>query len=88
MKRQAAYCDGVSRRAVLQAGLAGTIGLGLSDLLRLQAQGAEQGGRTDTAIIYLELAGGPTQHETYDPKSIAVPCLQFARPSAACRLAS
>ncbi len=63
------FCDGITRRGMIQAGLAGTIGLTLSDLLRLRAESAERGvERRDTAIIYLELAGGPTQHETYDPK--------------------
>ncbi len=63
------FCDRVSRRVALQAGLAGTIGLGLPELLRQRALGAEQGSPVkDTAVIFLELAGGPTQHETYDPK--------------------
>ena len=65
----AEFCDRISRRSILQAGLAGTIGLSLPDLLRLQAVGADKKiPRTDTSVIYLELAGGPTQHETYDPK--------------------
>jgi len=63
------YCDGMSRRVVLQAGLAGTIGLSLPELLRLQAESAEKKGEArETAVIYIEMAGGPTQHETYDPK--------------------
>lgn len=64
------FCDGVTRRGLIQAGLGGLIGLSLPDLLRLQAQSAEQSTpiKRDTAVIYLELAGGPTQHETYDPK--------------------
>lgn len=63
------FCDGISRRNVLQAGLAGAIGLSLPDLLRLQAESAETGTpKRDTAVIFLEMAGGPTQHETYDPK--------------------
>lgn len=65
------FCDGVSRRTVIQAGLAGTIGLSLPELLRLQSCNAATTGTlppAKTAVIYLELAGGPTQHETYDPK--------------------
>ncbi|GAB4140037.1 MAG: DUF1501 domain-containing protein [Planctomycetaceae bacterium] len=64
------FCDRISRRSILQAGLAGTVGLSLPDLLRLQAESAEKtsSAKPDTAIIYVELAGGPTQHETYDPK--------------------
>lgn len=73
MTRQSrfSFCDGVSRRSVLQAGLGGLIGLSLPDLLRLRNQAAAAGGQRDTAVIYLELAGGPTQHETYDPKPLA-----------------
>ncbi|MDB5337550.1 MAG: hypothetical protein JWN70_3169, partial [Planctomycetaceae bacterium] len=60
---------GVSRRSLLQAGLAGMFGLSLPDMLRLQAQGAEPGRKArDASVIFVELAGGPTQHETYDPK--------------------
>src|SRR5438093_1596502 len=66
---QNSFCDGISRRHLLQAGLAGTIGLSLPELFRRQARGAESSGSPrNTSIIYIELAGGPTQHETYDPK--------------------
>lgn len=73
MTRQGLFdcCDGVSRRSILQAGLGGLIGLSLPELLRLRAQAGEVSGPSDTAVIYLELAGGPTQHETYDPKPLA-----------------
>ena len=73
MTRQGKFhcCDGVSRRSLLQAGLGGLIGLSLPELLRLRAQAAEGNAASDTAVIYLELAGGPTQHETYDPKPLA-----------------
>jgi len=63
------FCDGISRRGLIQAGLGGIIGLSLPDLLRLRAESAES--TSGTAVIYLELAGGPTQHETYDPKPSA-----------------
>ncbi len=64
------FCDGITRRGMLKFGLAGAVGLSLPELLKLQAQSAEtaQTTRSDTAVIFLELAGGPTQHETYDPK--------------------
>lgn len=63
------FCDGITRRTMIRAGLFGTIGLSLPDLLRLKAQSAERGiEQLDTSVIYIELAGGPTQHETYDPK--------------------
>lgn len=61
------FCDGISRRGLIQAGLGGVIGLSMPELLRMRAESAEGSGQ-DTAVIYLELAGGPTQHETYDPK--------------------
>lgn len=68
-RRTTEFCDGISRRAVVQAGLTGMIGLSLPEILRLQAHAAEgKSSRKDTAVIFLELAGGPTQHETYDPK--------------------
>ncbi|MGF1580477.1 MAG: DUF1501 domain-containing protein [Gemmataceae bacterium] len=62
------FCDGISRRGLIKAGLGGFIGLSMADLLRLQADSAAHNSRPDTAVIFLELAGGPTQHETYDPK--------------------
>ncbi len=64
------YCDGLSRRTLLRAGLAGTIGLSVPDILRLQAANSSKSDTAvpDTAVIYVEMAGGPTQHETYDPK--------------------
>ncbi|MEO2024256.1 MAG: DUF1501 domain-containing protein [Fuerstiella sp.] len=62
------FCDGINRRGFVKAGLTGLTGLSLPDLLRLRAEAALGGARSDTAVIFLELAGGPTQHETYDPK--------------------
>ena len=62
------FCDGIRRREALLAGLSGLAGLSLPDLLRLRAEAAQQGRSKNTAVIFLELAGGPTQHETYDPK--------------------
>ena len=69
VSQRAQFCDGISRRGLIQAGLGGIIGLSMPELLRLRASAAEaSGAKLDTAVIYLELAGGPTQHETYDPK--------------------
>ena len=67
------YCDGITRRDLLQAGLAGLIGLSMPELLRLRAQAAStsSGSSRDRAVIFLEMAGGPAQHETYDPKPLA-----------------
>jgi len=70
--RTSDFCDGISRRSVVKAGLTGLAGLSLPDLLRLQARSAERGvPQNETAIIFVEMAGGPTQHETYDPKPYA-----------------
>lgn len=57
----------VSRRGFLYAGLASSLGgLVLPDILRLRAAaGAE---KRPTAVIFVYLAGGPSQHETFDPK--------------------
>src|SRR5437870_11160829 len=65
--------DGWSRRALLRVGGLGAAGLTLPALLRRRAEAA----LTETAvplfgraknIIYLYLAGGPSQYETFDPK--------------------
>ena len=66
---RAGFCDGLSRRSMIRAGAGGIIGLSMADLLKLRAaNAASTGGRRDTAMVYLELAGGPSQHETWDPK--------------------
>lgn len=55
-----------SRRAFLQAGAMGAAGLSLSDLLRAEATSGR--GHTDKSAIILWMRGGPSQHETWDPK--------------------
>src|SRR5262245_1500282 len=56
----------ISRRGLLGAGLASVGGLVLPDILRLRAAaGAET---RPTSVIFVFLAGGPSQHETFDPK--------------------
>lgn len=56
-----------SRRGFLAAGLASSLGgLVLPNILRLRAAaGAE---KRPTSVIFVFLAGGPSQHETFDPK--------------------
>ena len=56
---------GCSRRAALIAGGLGVVGLSLPQLLR-----AESGVRTkrDKSIILIVPWGGPSQHDTFDPK--------------------
>jgi hypothetical protein len=61
---------GMTRRRFVQSTLlAGGLGLGLGDLLRLRAQSTPAGLRQpDTAVIQVWLGGGPSQFETFDPK--------------------
>ncbi len=68
--KQASFCDGHTRRSFLQAGFLGLGGLTLPQLLQARARIGEQNGTSarKTSVIYIELAGGPTQFETYDPK--------------------
>jgi hypothetical protein len=66
------YCDGLSRRSFLQAGVLGLTGLALPDWLRFRAQATEAGKSTkDTAVILVWLDGGPTHLDTYDLKPAA-----------------
>jgi hypothetical protein len=63
------YCDGHRRRDFLALGAAGLASFGLGDLLRARAAAKEQSGsRKETSVILLWLDGGPSQHDTYDPK--------------------
>ena len=74
----ARFCDGINRRNALQVGslaIASSLGTGLQldQILRNRAaQAAEASPTTQapktTSVIFIELAGGPTQFETYDPK--------------------
>ena len=60
----------LNRRGFVKAGFLGMAGLALPDLLRLE-QAARAAGRPtsrDKAVIILWMRGGPSQHETWDPK--------------------
>lgn len=65
-------CNGVSRRDFLQLGLGGSVGVGLSSLLRMKAQAASSGGlvssKKNVNCILVWLDGGPSHYETFDPK--------------------
>jgi len=65
MKNQ--YCDGVSRRNFVQAGLGG---LGLSQLLGARVLAAEGSPRAKSCI-FVWMDGGPSHYETFDPKPSA-----------------
>ncbi|MBM3839685.1 MAG: DUF1501 domain-containing protein [Verrucomicrobia bacterium] len=65
-------CDGVSRRDFLHLGVLTTLGLSLTDLLRLQAQSAATPGSSSSAraksCILIWLDGGPSHLDTFDLK--------------------
>jgi hypothetical protein len=65
-------CDGLPRRDFLRAGFLGLGGLSLSQLLqhRAQAAAARKSVRK-TSVLFVEMAGGPSQHDTYDPKPLS-----------------
>jgi len=60
--------DAFSRRGFLRAGVLGMGGLTLPEVLRARAAGNVADRNPPTSVIFVELAGGPTQFETYDPK--------------------
>ncbi|MDP6904978.1 MAG: DUF1501 domain-containing protein, partial [Verrucomicrobiota bacterium] len=64
--KQTSFCDGHTRRSFLQAGFLGLGGLTLPRLLEARSQKGVAA--KETSVIYIELTGGPTQFETYDPK--------------------
>ncbi|MBT6485845.1 MAG: DUF1501 domain-containing protein [Planctomycetaceae bacterium] len=59
----------LSRRTAIQAGGIGLLGLGMNHVagLREMATGAETLPKPK-AVIYIFLSGGPTQHDSFDPK--------------------
>lgn len=65
-------CEGVRRRDFLQVGTLGIGGLALADLFRLESL-AGTGNRLlkDRSVVVLNLQGGPTHIETFDPKMTA-----------------
>ncbi len=62
-------CDGVTRRDFVRIGSLTLGGMTLADLLRFRSLQANQGQPSPkTSVIFIELDGGPSQFETYDPK--------------------
>ena len=62
---------GISRRSCLKIGSLGLGGLTLPDILThraLQAAENSAAAKRDTAVILFWMAGGPSHHETFDPK--------------------
>tara|TARA_B100000029_G_scaffold94314_1_gene84500 strand:- start:5121 stop:7022 length:1902 start_codon:yes stop_codon:yes gene_type:complete len=68
---QKAFCDGMSRRRMLEVGSLSTMGLGLPGLLAQQAAAAPEGdgifGRAKRVIL-LFMWGGPAHQDTWDMK--------------------
>ena len=60
-------CDGVRRRDFLRLGLLGATGLTLPNYLRWADAGELRTGRAKSAI-FINLSGGPSHLDTFDPK--------------------
>ncbi|MEX0714155.1 MAG: DUF1501 domain-containing protein, partial [Pirellulales bacterium] len=59
----------VDRRTLVRAGGLSLISAGMSDLLRLEAQAATAARPARAkAVVFVWANGGPSQHETWDPK--------------------
>jgi hypothetical protein len=64
-------CAGMARRDFIQLGLGGMMGLGLADILRLQAAEAvtpTTKSKKPVNCILVWLDGGPSHYESFDPK--------------------
>jgi Protein of unknown function (DUF1501) len=62
------YCDGIRRREFVRVGLLSAAGWGLCDYLRLAAAGEIKPDAKATAAIFINLAGGPSHLDSFDPK--------------------
>lgn len=60
-------CQALSRRRFLQVGALSTFGLSLPGLLQSQAAARDER-RRDVSCILLWMSGGPSHHDTFDPK--------------------
>lgn len=63
----------IGRRELLRVGGLSLFGTGLADLLRLESHAASAGSRPTLpgkakSVVFIFQAGGPSQHETVDPK--------------------
>jgi hypothetical protein len=59
-------CQALDRRQFLQVGAVGAFGLSLPGLLRSRAAADKR--HKDVSCILLWMSGGPSHHETFDPK--------------------
>ena len=62
------YCDGIRRRQWLKAGAFGGFGLGLADLLRMEAHGELAGESRGKSAICIYLDGGQSHLDSWDLK--------------------
>lgn len=76
-------CDGLTRRSFLRVGSLGLAGLSLADLLAGSAHAGRADYVRDKSVVFLYLAGGPSQIETFDPKMDAP--VQVRSMTGACR---
>ena len=61
----------IRRRELLKVGGLTLVGTELSDLLRLEAEAVDTAvdrSGTATSVVFIYQSGGPSQHETFDPK--------------------
>ncbi len=63
-------CTGLSRRAFLRVGGLAALGLSLPNFLRLRARAAAEGAAPKKGVncILMWMQGGPSHHDTFDPK--------------------
>src|ERR1043166_8110344 len=59
---------GMSRRTFLRTGIFGAGGVAFAGALEKPACGSAQSESARSAIIQIFLSGGPSQHDTFDPK--------------------
>jgi hypothetical protein len=78
----------IDRRTLLQVGALGMFGAGLGDLSRLQAAATSPGPRSPRAksVVFIFQSGGPSQHETFDPKPNAPDVIRGEYQTTATRL--
>ena len=65
---QTRLCRGMSRRAMLQIGACSALGLGWPHSLAARAAASGKGAAPVKSVLLLWLWGGPSHHETWDPK--------------------
>src|SRR6188768_3963534 len=62
------YCDRIWRRDALRVGVLGATGLALADFFRLAEAGEVKKNAKATSAIFINLAGGPSHIDSFDPK--------------------